>query len=161
MVRALPLVLALAGAQPAVETTVTLTAPDAGRARTVFRSPAPEHRALSRGETWELETVRPDAAGAVETEVAPGPDGWFRVPVPLPESGDLDFAGSIHAPAGYRVEDPFPTRLDLPAPPSFLRFRVVPDDAPALTLARAVDFATLAALLALAGFGAFRATRSP
>ncbi len=138
-------------ARQAIETTVEMESPDSGRARTVIRS----------------------RAGALETAVAPGADGWIRVPVPLSENvgdDDLSFAAVIRPPAGYRIEDPFPTRvetegaearLNLPAPPSLLRFRLVPEDAPKLGLPAVVDAASLILLLGLAVLGAIRLRRAP
>ncbi len=174
--RFLPVLAGLAGAasgQPAIETTVDMTDPGSGRARTVVRVPGGAWHALVRGagQGWRLEALRADEAGVLETAVAPGADGWVRVPVPLPveRAGELAFAATIHPPPGYRVEDPFPARVeasgagvrvDLPAPPSLLRFRLVPEQSSGLGLTTVVDAAALILLLGLAVLGAVRLGRA-
>jgi len=159
------LFLAVVG-QPAFETTVELIGPESGVVRTVVRSPGEDLRGLVRvPDGWRLEAI------PFETTVTAEADGWFRVSVPIPadSADDLDFAAVIHPPPGYRVRDPFPTRVEaegagvrmsLPAPPSFLRFRLAPADAWLPGPVALVEIAVLGLFLGLALFGAFRLTRS-
>jgi len=165
------LLLVLAALQPAFETTVEMTNPESGIARTVVRGASRGYQALRWTGAWQLEALPANESGAFESAVVPGPDGWFRIPVPIPatSAGALDFAATIHPPPGYRIQDPFPTRVEaegagvrmsLPAPPSFLRFRLAPADARFPGLTALVDIAALAVFLGLALFGAFRLIRT-
>ena len=73
----------------------------------------------------------------------------------------------ISPPPGYRIVDTFPSTtaaggesgtvtVSLPAPPSLLRFRVVPEGAIAIGLAAFVDGAVALLFIGLAVFGARR-----
>ena len=170
----LALLLARPGAAArAVEVSVEMSAPDRGtvRIRVVppLASSAGFHRLIRDGQTgWRRAPVRferdPDGGLRFESEVLAAADGWLRVAIPLPDApppagADLSFAAEIHPPPGYRVVDSFPTRLELPAPPSLLRFRVIPEAAAGVGLAALVDGGVALLLLGLAVFGAARLLR--
>lgn len=167
---------------PAVETTVRMSGPERALVETRIRSAAisrsPAFHGLSRSGAagWrraEMAFER-DAAGTVvfRGEAAADPDGWLRIPIPLPDSSpppgtDLSFRATITPPIGYRIADPFPARagpensggeiaMALPAPPSLLRFRVIPDGASGFGLPVIVDGIVVLLLLGLAAFGALR-----
>ena len=130
-------------------------------------------------ERFRREPVRlaPAASGGLilEAEVRRSPDGFFRIPLPLPDdpgdssaggAADLEFRARIEPPSGHRIADAFPSRaetdadgalrIELPAPPSLLRFRVVSSDASAVGLPQLVDGAVLVLLLGLAALGGRR-----
>ncbi len=171
--------------QAAVEMTVRM--PDPGRALVEGRfapgAPFDDAAAFRRlrpdaGSHWAADApvLRPLEDGGLgfrELAVADA-DGWVRIGVPLPASpgppgADLSFRALIHPPPGYRLVDPFPSRieeleggtlrLELPAPPSLVRFRVVATDSRRLTAAQFADLAVGLALAALAGFGFVRLRR--
>ena len=115
-----------------------------------------------------------DPAGALlfRDSVAADEAGWVHVPVPLPDQApepgaDSAFAASITPPPGYRIADAFPAltadgggggtlEARLPAPPSLLRFRLVPEEGSAIGLAAFVDGALALLLIGLGAFGARR-----
>ena len=176
----------LAAAQPAVETAVEL--PDPGRATVRTRIPADSGLAGTSGfhgltgdpeRGWRRTAMVPESdpgGGLVFAgEVAAGPDGWLRVPIPIPDAlpppgTDLSFAAEIAPSPGYRIVDIFPAgtvggadggavRLALPAPPSLIRFRVEPEDARTIGLAGLVDGAVALLLIGLGVFGIRRLLR--
>ena len=126
------------------------------------RTPAPFDR--DRGGALVFE----DRAAADET-------GRVQVFVPLPDAApgpgaDTAFAVRVLPPPGYRVADAFPTlSVDdaesrsagarLPAPPSLLRFRLLPEEGIALGAAQLVDGSLALLLIGLAVFGARRLFR--
>lgn len=173
-------------AQPAVETAVALHTPERAMVRT--RIPAGSRLAEAsafhgltgdpaRGWSRTPRSFEPGPDGGLVflSEVAAGSDGWFRVSLPIPDSRpppgtDLSFTAEISPPPGYRIADAFPVgtatddetraiRLALPAPPSLLRFRVLPADDRRIGLAALVDGAVALLLVALAGFGVRRLLR--
>lgn len=175
-----PPVPAAAG-EPAVETTVELLSPERATVRT--RIPPGSRFAGESGfhgltvdpeQGWSRRAMRSEpgpGGGLVFTsEVEAGADGWLRIPIPIPDvrpppGADLSFEAAITPPTGFRIADAFPAGtasergpvlLALPAPPSLLRFRVVPHDAGGLGLAAAVDGAVALLLIGLAGFGVRR-----
>lgn len=103
--------------------------------------------------------------------------GWVRIAVPLPDSApepgaDSAFSVRITPPPGYRIADAFPAvtagggesrtaEAHLPAPPSLLRFRRVPEGSFAIGLAGVVDGALALLLIGLAAFGARRLLARP
>ena len=115
-----------------------------------------------------------DPAGALlfRDRVQVDEAGWVHVPVPLPDEAPEPgaapaFAASITPPPGYRIADAFPAFTEggaegatleahLPAPPSLLRFRLVPEEGSAIGLATFVDGVLALVLIGLAVFGARR-----
>ena len=145
------------------------------RVRPSVSGPRPAFRRLALGaDGFRAEPLLPagETGGELRFETAPFPadDDWVRLPVPLPDSGAaLSFAAELTPPPGYRIVDLFPraretlggvARVRTPAPPSLLRFRLVPADASGFGLAALVDGVALSILLGLAGLGAFRLFRS-
>ena len=182
-----PAAVSFAG-EPAVETTVELQSPERATVRTRIPSGHPFagdpgfHGLMpDRENGWGRVAMRaertPDGGLAFRSEVEVGAGGWMRIPIPLPDvpparGTDLTFAAEISPPPGYRVVDAFPAgsgeeaggatiRMLLPAPPSFLRFRVIPEDAMGLGLSGLVDGAVALLFLGLAGFGVRRLFGSP
>lgn len=166
--------------------TVRMNAPDRADAVTLVRlpdgGPSPEfHRLASadggfRAEPLPLPEAEADGARRFRTESLPPRGGFLRIPVPLPtaapeEPAALRFTADITPPPGFRLAEVFPaprgdspdgvTRIATPAPPSLVRFRVVPEDASAIGAAALVDGAALLILLGLGGLGAFRLFRRP
>ena len=172
--------------QPAFETTVELRSPEWAAVRTSISpghplagDPGFHGLTLDPDKGWRRVPMRlertPDGGLAFESEVEAA-GGWMRIPIPLPDvpparGADLSFAAEISPPPGYRVVDAFPAgseetdgatiRIQLPAPPSFLRFRIIPEDAMGLGLSELVDGAVALLLLGLAGFGVRRLLGSP
>ena len=119
----------------------------------------------------------PNGGLVFESRVEAGVDGWLRIPIPIadtppPAGADLSFAAEITPPPGYRIVDAFPSgtssetpggalRVLTPAPPSFLRFRVVPEDAIGIGVAGFVDGVMALLFIGLAVFGARRLLRPP
>lgn len=145
------------------------------RVRLPASGPRPAFRRLALGvDGFRAEPLRPadETGGELRFETVPFPadDGWVRLPVPLPvrlpDSGvALSFAAELTPPPGRRIVDLFPrpretsggvVRVSVPAPPSLLRFRLVPADASGFGLAALVDGLALTILLGLGGLGAFR-----
>lgn len=166
--------------------TVRMNAPDRTDAVTLVRlpegGPSPEfHRLASaeggfRAEPLPLPEAETDGARRFRTESLPPRGGFLRIPVPLPtaapeEPAALRFTAEITPPPGFRLAEVFPaprgdspdgvTRIATPAPPSLVRFRVVPEDTSAIGVAALVDGAALLILLGLGGLGAFRLFRRP
>ena len=156
-------------ARAAVRTRIPPSHPFAGSTAFHVLAPSPET-------DWRRTPVRfeRDPAGALlfRDSVEPDETGWVHVPVPLPgqapEPGaDAAFAASITPPPGYRIADAFPAlrgdgdgggtlETHLPAPPSFLRFRLVPGEGTVIGLATFVDGAVALLLMGLGVFGARR-----
>lgn len=145
------------------------------RVRLPASGPRPAFRRLALGaDGFRAEPLLPtdETGDELRFETVPfgTDDGWVRLPVPLPVSGPaLSFAAELTPPPGHRIVDLFPrprgtsggvTRLSVPAPPSLLRFRLVPADASGFGLATLVDGLALTILLGLGGLGAFRLFRS-
>jgi len=98
--------------------------------------------------------------------------GRVQIGVPLPDTApeagaDSAFSVRITPPPGYRIADAFPAltasgvaggtlEAHLPAPPSLLRFRLVPDEGFAIGLVTFVDGALALLLIGLGAFGARR-----
>lgn len=156
-------------AHAAVRTRIPRNHPLAGSAAFHVLAPSPEtdwRRApvrFERDPTGALlfrENVRADGAGRVQIGV-PLPDT-------APEAGaDSAFSVRITPPPGYRIADAFPAftaggaeggtlEAHLPAPPSLLRFRLVPEEGFAIGLATFVDGALALLLIGLGVFGARR-----
>ena len=156
-------------ARAAVRTRIPPSHPFAGSAAFHVLAPSTET-------DWRRARVRfeRDPAGELlfQGRVQADASGWFHVPVPLPDEApepgaDPAFAASISPPPGYRIADAFPaltadgagggTRgARLPAPPSLLRFRLVPEEEFAIGLATVVDGALALLLIGLGAFGARR-----
>ena len=172
-----------AAAEPAVETTIEL--PDPGRATVRTRIPAGDRFAGESGfhrlagdpeQGWRRTAMRferdPDRGFVFESEVEAGSDGWLRIPMPIPDAPpppgtDLSFAAVVVPPPGHRIVDAFPSgvndpgaggalRIALPAPPSLLRFRVVPETSMGIGLTSVVDGVLALLLIGLGIFGARR-----
>ena len=166
--------------------TVRMSAPERADAVTLVRlppgAPPPEFRQLAaaesgfRAEPLPLPEADADGVRRFRTESLPPRGGFVRIPVPLPKAAPeepdaLRFTAEITPPPGFRLAEVFPaprgdspdgvTRIATPAPPSLVRFRVVPEDASALGAAALVDGAALLLLLGLGGLGAFRLFRRP
>lgn len=119
----------------------------------------------------------PDGAPVFEDRVQPDDAGWVRIAVPLPDTApapgtDPAFAVRLTPPPGYRIADAFPALAprgsdgrvvgaEMPAPPSLLRFRLVPAEGMAIGVAAVVDGAVALLLLGLAAFGARRLLAPP
>lgn len=183
-VLAVPALPEAAGTQPEDEAAamrMTVRMGDEGRftATTRVRVPAgearPAFRRLARSaDGFRAEPLLPteetEEELRFETVAFAADDGWVRLPTPLPVSGPaLSFAAELTPPPGQRFADLFPaprgtsggvTRVFVPAPPSLIRFRLVPADASGWGLATLVDAAALSLLLGLGGVGAFRLFRS-
>ena len=173
-------------AEPAFETTVELRSPESAVVRT--RVPSGSHFAGASGfhglsgdpeQGWRRAPMRfdrvPNGGLIFESRVEAGANGWLRIPIPIPDTPppagtDLSFAAEITPPPGYRIADAFPSgtsgeaaggalHMLLPAPPSFLRFRVVPEDAIGIGLAGIVDGVLALLFIGLAVFGARRLLR--
>lgn len=179
---AVPALPEAAGAQPedaAMRMTVRMGGEGRFTATTRVRVPPgdarPGFRRLARSaDGFRAEPLLPTEETAeelrFETVAFPADDGWVRLPTPLPVSGPaLSFAAELTPPPGQRFADLFPapretsggvTRVSVPAPPSLIRFRLVPADARGWGLATLVDAAALSLLLGLGGLGAFRLFRS-
>ena len=156
-------------AQAAVRTRVPPNHPFAGSAAFHVLAPSPETDWRRTPAPFER-----DPAGALlfRGRVQADAAGWFHVAVPLPDEApepgaDSAFAASITPPPGYRVADAFPAlrargggggtlETRLPAPPSLLRFRLVPEEGSAIGLATIVDGALALLLIGLGAFGARR-----
>lgn len=169
----------------AVEVRVAMPGPDRAlvEVRLAPGHPFAEAEAYSRltadpGGGWRAEEPAPrrsgDGAALFQSEIRVSQDGWVRVGVPLPTEApsvdaDFSFRAVVRPPAGYRVVDPFPSRveegedgavhLELPAPPSLLRFRVVPEGTRGFSAAAAADLVVALVLGALAAFGLARLRR--
>ena len=137
--------------------------------------------AASPDTEWERRPARfeRDPAGALLfRDSVPAADAgrvWIAVPLPdtAPRPGaDPAFSLRITPPPGYRIADAFPAvaagggedrtfEAHLPAPPSLLRFRLVPEDASAIGLATLVDGALAVLLIGLGVFGARRLLAPP
>ena len=163
----------------AVSATVRLPDPETARVEVRFAPGHPfrEARELRRlvagGEGgFTVESTGPATGWSGEVPVAP--DGWVRIGIPLPAAApppgtDLSFRALIHPPPGFRITDPFPSRveaqsdgslrLDLPAPPSLIRFRLAPEGAGGITAAQLADLLIGLLLGALAVFGLSRLRR--
>lgn len=140
------------------------------------RSPAFHVLAPSPESDWRRARVgfERDPAGALlfRETVRADAGAWVHVPVPLPdeapEPGAVSaFAVSITPPPGYRITDAFPAltadgaeggtlEAHVPAPPSLLRFRLVPEERSTIGLATFVDVALALLLIGLGAFGARR-----
>lgn len=163
----------------AIRMTVRMDDPARITATTRVRLPVsgqwPAFRRLALGaDGFRAEPLPPtgEADDELRFETAPFPtdDGWVRLPVPLPVSGlALSFAAELTPPPGHRIVDLFPrprevsggvARVSVPAPPSLIRFRLVPVGASGFGLATLVDGLALSILLGLGGLGAFRLFRS-
>ena len=185
------LVSAAAGGQEAEPAagfamTVRMSGPHRADAVTLVRlpdgGPPPEFHRLAHGDggfrAEPLPLPEADAEGArrFRTESLPPRGGFVRIPIPLPtaapeEPTALRFTAEITPPPGFRLAEVFPaprgdspdgvTRIETPAPPSLVRFRVVPEDASVFGAAALVDGAALLILLGLGGLGAFRLFRRP
>ena len=173
--------LSAAGQEPAVSVTVRL--PDPVRAHVEVRFPpghpfreAEELRRLVAGGERGFRVESTGGTAGWEGEASVADDGWVRIGIPLPAAPpppgtDLSFRALIHPPPGFRITDPFPSRveaqsdgslrLDLPAPPSLLRFRLVPEGAGGITAAQLADLLIALLLGALAAFGLSRLWRPP
>ena len=163
-----------------------MSVPDRADAVTLVRlpdgEPPPEfHRLASAGDGFRAERMplpeaEADGARRFRTGSLPPRGGFVRIPVPLPTTAPADpaalrFTAEITPPPGFRLAEVFPaprgdspdgvTRIATPAPPSLVRFRVVPEDASAIGAAALVDGAALLILLGLGGLGAFRMFRRP
>ncbi len=160
---------------------MTIRLPDPVRAQVEVRFPpghpfreAEELRRLVAGGERGFRVESTGGAAGWEGEASVADDGWVRIGVPLPTASpprgtDLSFRALIHPPPGYRITDPFPSRveaqsdgsvrLDLPAPPSLLRFRLAPEGERGLTAADLADLAVGLILGALAVFGLSRLRR--
>ena len=176
-----------AGAQTAVETTVTLADPERAAVRTripsgsAFAGESGFHGLAGGPEQgWRRETMRfrgdPRNGLAFESLIEAGSDGWLRVAIPIPDDpppagADLSFQAEITPPPGHRIVDLFPAgaapegggtvRLSLPAPPAMIRFRVVPAGAVDIGLALVVDGVVAVVLIGLAVVGTRRLRRAP
>ena len=128
-----------------------------------------------RGRRWRS-SATPPAFRSSRPRRRRGPSGWFRIPLPFPDAApapatDLSFAAEITPPAGYRIVDAFPAgtvagnggalTVALPAPPSLLRFRVIPRGDREMGVSRFVDLAVGFFLLALAAVVTARLLRPP
>ena len=120
-----------------------------------------------------------DPAGALVFGASAPADesGRVQIGVPLPDTtpapgADVSFSVSITPPPGYRIADAFPAvtasggegrgvGAHLPAPPSLLRFRLVPEGSPGIGLAGFVDGALALLLIGLGAFGARRLLARP
>ncbi|MCY3746277.1 MAG: hypothetical protein OXH05_08580 [Acidobacteria bacterium] len=155
-------------AQAAVRTEIPPDHPFAGSEAFHVLAPSPET-------DWRRAPVRfaRDPAGALLFRASARADaaGWVHVPVPLPDEApepgaEPVFAARITPPPGYRIADAFPAltadgegvtlEAHLPAPPSLLRFRLVPEEGFAIGLATFVDGALALLLIGLGVFGARR-----
>jgi len=155
--------------EAAVRTRVPPSHPFAVSATFHVLSPSPET-------DWRRAPVRfeRDPAGALlfRESVRADAAGWVHVPVPLPDEApepgaEPAFSASIAPPPGYRIAESFPAftaggpegrtlEARLPAPPSLLRFRLVPEEGFAIGLATFVDGALALVLIGLGAFGARR-----
>ena len=172
----------------AMETAVDFESP--GHAAVLTRIP-PNHPfagsaafhvlAASPDTEWERRSARfeRDPAGALEfrnsVQIAEAGQVWIAVPLPdtaLQPGADSAFSLRITPPPGYRIADAFPAvaaagggdrtfETHLPAPPSLLRFRLVPEDASAIGLTTLVDGALAVLLIGLGAFGARRLLAPP
>lgn len=167
----------------AAEITVEFVSPDRARVHTRISTGHPLAGSVgfhaltpSAGAGWQRipAPFERDAAGALVFEDTAWADeaGWVQISVPLPDTApepgaDSAFSTRITPPPGYRIADAFPAvtadaaesrtvSAHLPAPPSLLRFRVVPEDRNAIGLAAIVDGALALVLIGLAVFGARR-----
>lgn len=156
-------------ARAAVRTRIPANHPFAGSTAFHVLAPSPET-------DWRRTPARfeRDPAGALlfRDRVQADEAGWVQVPVPLPDEApepgaEVAFAASITPPPGYRIAEAFPAltadggeggtlEAHLPAPPSFLRFRLVPGEGYAIGLATFVDGAVALLLIGLGAFGARR-----
>ena len=184
------LVLAAAAAAQTEPAELTVVFESPGRAAVRTRIP-PDHPfagstafhvlAPSAESDWQRlpASFERDPAGALVfgESVPVDESGRVQIAVPLPDTGpapgaDSSFSVSITPPAGYRIADAFPAlRADsggggtletrLPAPPSLLRFRLVPEEELAIGLATFVDGALALLLIGLGIFGARRLLAPP
>lgn len=156
-------------ARAAVRTRIPPHHPFAGSAAFHVLAPSPET-------SWRRTQVGfergPASALLFRGRVQADASGWFHVPVPLPDEApepgaDPAFAARITPPPGYRIADAFPAltadggeagtlEAHLPAPPAFLRFRLVPDEGFAIGLVTIVDGVLALLLIGLGAFGARR-----
>lgn len=169
----------VAAQDPAVAVTVRLPDPDRALVEVRFAPGHPfrdavELRRLVAGGERGFRVQTTGGAAGWEGEVPVAADGWARIGVPLPTTPpppgtDLSFRALIQPPPGYRITDPFPSRVEaqpdgslrlaLPAPPSLLRFRLAPEGSRAITTADLVDLLIGLLLGALAAFGLSRLQR--
>ena len=107
-------------------------------------------------------------AGSAQADEA----GRVQIGVPLPDTApeagaDSAFSVRITPPPGYRIVDAFPAltadgreggslEAHLPAPPSLLRFRLMPEEGFAIGLVTFVDGFLALVLIGLGAFGARR-----
>ena len=107
-------------------------------------------------------------AGSAQADEA----GRVQIGVPLPDTApeagaDSAFSVRITPPPGYRIADAFPAltadgseegslAAHLPAPPSLLRFRLLPEEGFAIGLVTFVDGVLALLLIGLGAFGARR-----
>ena len=156
-------------AQAVVRTRIPPNHPFAGSEAFHVLAPSPET-------DWRRTAVRVerDPAGALLFRASARADaaGWVHVPVPLPDEApepgaEPAFAARITPPPGYRIVDAFPAltaggrergplEAHLPAPPSFLRFRLMPEEGFAIGLVTIVDGFLALLLIGLGAFGARR-----
>ena len=155
--------------EAAVRTRIPANHPFAGSAGFHVLAPSPET-------DWRRAPVlfERDPAGALlfRESVRADAAGWVHVPVPLPDEApepgsEPAFSASITPPPGYRIADAFPAftargaeggtlEARLPAPPSLLRFRLVPEGGSAIGLTTFVDGVLALVLIGLGAFGARR-----
>ncbi len=156
-------------ARATVRTRIPPNHPFAGSAAFHVLAPSPETAWRRLPLSFER---GPDGALLFRDSVLADEAGWIRVPVPLPDEApepgaEPAFAASIIPPAGFRIADAFPALtagsaegrgigVDLPAPPSMLRFRLVPEEEFAIGLTTFVDGALALLLIGLGVFGARR-----
>ena len=161
-------------ADAAVRTRIPPNHPFAGSAAFHVLAPSPET-------DWRRAPVRfeRDPAGALLFRARARPDaaGWVHVPVPLPDEApgpgsEPAFSATVTPPPGYRIAEAFPAltaavgeggalEARLPAPPSLLRFRLVPEEGFAMGLTTFVDGLLALLLLGLGAFGARRLLAPP
>lgn len=156
-------------AHAAVRTRIPTSHPLAQSASFHTLAPFPETGWQRRPASFER-----DSGGALVfgNSVRADANGRVRIGVPLPDTvpeagADSAFSVRITPPPGYRIADAFPAltaggaaggtlEAHLPAPPSLLRFRLVPEGEFAISLTTFVDGALALLLIGLGVFGARR-----
>ena len=161
-------------ARATVRTRIPPNHPFAGAAAFHVLAPSPDT-------DWRRAPVRfeRDPAGALLFRESARADaaGWVHVSVPLPDEApepgaEPAFAARITPPPGYRIVDAFPAltadsraggslEAHLPAPPSLLRFRLMPEEGFAIGLVAIVDGVLALLLIGLGAFGARRLLAPP